>query len=107
MTLEEKLRAYAAKGELVHLSVVCSPGAAGKFHAKFASATPAYGYSSGESDDPVEAIEQALKASPAKTARVSKKTDIERMAELSGGEEGGKVTATVKDGALRSDWTTP
>lgn len=104
MTLEEKIRAYAAKGELVHLSIAFS---ASGYVALFAAASPAGGYSTGRSADPVEAIEKAFKASPAKPARVSKPKqdrDIEIMEQLSGGEEGGRLEKT---GALRSDWTTP
>jgi hypothetical protein len=69
LSLEEKLRAYAAKGELVHLSLAFS---AGEYHANFAAASPPNGYATGRDPDPVEAIEKAFKASPARPARVSK-----------------------------------
>ena len=98
MTLEEKLRAYAAKGELVHLSLAYSDG---MYHARFASASPAGGYASGRDGDPVEAIEKAFKASPAKTARVSKShrgVDDVTAAVI---EEGAKA------GGLPSAWTAP
>lgn len=99
MTLEEKLRAYAAKGELVHLSVVAAGGA---FNCTFAAASPVGGYSTGHDTDPVEAIEKALKASSAKPARVSKPKN-EVAEHLS---EGGEFTS-VKTGGLSSEWTTP
>jgi hypothetical protein len=66
-----------------------------------AAATPASGYASGEAADPIEAIEKALKASPAKPARVSKPllgADPVTAAVI---EEGAKV------GGLSSEWTTP
>lgn len=101
MTLEEKLRAYAAKGELVHLSLSYSnSGGAFEFHASFAAATPAAGYSTGRSADPVEAIEKALKAAPIKPPRVS----TPRVQQMAEGEEGGRLE---KKGGLRTDWTTP
>jgi len=59
MSLEEQLRAYASKGELVHLSVAFSNG---QFHCNFAAASPAGGYASGVADDPVAAIDAAFKA---------------------------------------------
>lgn len=91
MSLEEKLRAYAAKGELVHLSLIAVPDG---FSCHFAAASPAGGFARGEAADPVEAIEKALKASPTRPARVSKpKADT--------------ATVTEKEGELCADWTTP
>ena len=66
MTLEEQIRAYAAKGELVHLSLVATNG---EYSCVFASASPGSGYASARDRDPIVAIEAAFKASPAKRAR--------------------------------------
>lgn len=104
MSLEEKLRAYATKGELVHLSLVFS--ASGAFECTYTAASPAGGYAFGRAADPVEAIEKALKASPAKPVRVSKPKEevtaaVNEVADhLS---EGGTFTPV----ALSREWTTP
>lgn len=98
MSLEEKLRAYAAKGELVHLSLVASHDV---YECRIAFSSPLGGYSTGRDTDPVEAIEAALKASPVKTPRVSKSQrggDVFTAAVI---EEGAKV------GGLPIDWTAP
>jgi hypothetical protein len=63
----------------------------GEYVATFAAASTLGGYSSGSAADPVEAIEAALKASPAKPARVSK-PNMER---------------TYKEGGFSEDWTAP
>lgn len=96
MTLEEKLRAYAAKGELVHLSVAFSNGA---FHCNFAAASPAGGYAAATDPDPIRAIEKALEASPARRARVSKPKDEITAPVIE--------AARINDEGLPSDWTTP
>ena len=101
MSLEDKLRSYAAKGELVHVSLAFSNG---KFHCNFAAASPSGGYTSASDPDPVIAIENAFKASPAKTARV-KREEVEQERE----EITAAVTeaARVNDEGLPADWTTP
>lgn len=97
MTLDEKLRAYAAKGELVHLSLVATPTG---FSCHFASASPLGGYARGEATDPIEAIEKAFSASPTRSPRASKpKADTATVI--------AQAQAAEKEGALRSDWTTP
>ncbi len=107
MSLEEKIRAYAAKGELVHLSLAFS---AGTFKATFAAASPLGGYSIGSDADPVEAIEKAFKASPAKPARVgrqhvsSRKHDPVDEPKMTNGSE---LERAFKDGSLPTDWTAP
>lgn len=106
MSLEEKLRAYAAKGELVHLSLAFSGD---RFVARFAAATPGGGYASGENLDPVEAIEAALKASPAKPARVTKPRE-EVTAAVKPERHYGEVLDEMdqeRAGALPQDWTAP
>ena len=92
MTLEEKIRAYAAKGELVHLSLVFS-ASGNVYQACFSAATPAGGFASGEDRDPVEAIEKAFKASPVAMPRIRRE----------------KITAAVSAGdtILPSEWTAP
>lgn len=92
MTLEEKLRAYAAKGELVHLSLVSSLRG---FEASFAAASPAGGYAAGTDSDPVEAIEKAFKASPVKPPRV-------RAIEEPFGE-----TKALAERGFNNEWTAP
>jgi hypothetical protein len=103
MTLEEKIRAYAAKGELVHLSLAFSNGA---YDCRYAAASPAGGYSMGSSDDPVEAIEKAFKAAPIKTPRVSKRdtATVTEPSDLSGMPDG--VEPSDLHG-LPNDWTSP
>jgi hypothetical protein len=61
MVLEERLRRYATKGELVHLSVAFTNGL---FYANLAAASPAGGYAQASDADPVRAIEKAFEASP-------------------------------------------
>lgn len=96
MTLEEKLRAYAAKGELVSLSLLYTGG---EFRAAFTAASTLGGHAFGQAADPVEAIEKALKASPAKPARVSKPKET-----MTNGSE---LDRAFKDGSLNSEWTAP
>ena len=88
MTLEEKLRAYAAKGELVHLSLAFTRGV---FECGFVAASPASGFALGESSDPVEAIERAFNATPIRPPRVTRHREVEPP-----------VT-----GELNSEWTSP
>lgn len=101
MSLDDLIRAYAAKGELVHLSLIARPD--GKFYANFASASPGGGYAQAHDADPVKAIELAFKASPAKRASMKRRD---------------AVTAAVTDPeptdlpvgepeTLPQDWTTP
>lgn len=97
MTLEERLRAYAAKGELVHLSLAFSNGA---FHCNFAAASPHSGYASASDADPVSAIEAAFKASPAKQARTKRE---EAQAQVTAAVN----AAEINDSGLPTDWTTP
>lgn len=101
MTLEEKLRAYAAKGELVYLSLAFTNDT---YVARFTAASPGGGYASGYDPDPVEAIEKALKASPAKPARVSKPKD-EVTATVT--DEPFGETAELAKGGFSQDWTAP
>lgn len=96
MSLEEKLRAYAAKGELVSLSLV-SDGH--QFRAAFTCASTLGGHAFGEDTDPVEAIEKALKASPAKPARVTKPKE--------NGDALHQEHIRDIDKSLSAEWTTP
>lgn len=94
MTIEDKLRALATKGELVHLSVAFIGN---EFRAAFCSASSKGSYGFGAADDPVTAVEKALKANPIRLRCAARASEPE-------------VTATVKperEGALNSAWTTP
>jgi hypothetical protein len=100
VTLEEKLRALAAKGELVHLSIAFIGN---EFRAAFCSASAKGNYGFGAADDPVTAVEMALKANPIRLRCAP--PGSQRAAEPEN-----EITATVKperDGALNSEWTTP
>lgn len=97
MTLEDRLRAYAAKGELVHISLAFR-ASDGLFHANFAAASPPAGYARGAHADPVEALEAAFKSTPVKPPRSSHKPQ--------------KITAAVtepeaKADGLNENWTAP
>jgi hypothetical protein len=90
MTLEEKIRGYANKGELVHLSIASS----GKgFRAVFCASSVAAGYSSGEDSDPVKAIEKALVATPVRPSKNVGVLEVSAPAEATPEEE---ITETVK-----------
>lgn len=91
MTLEERLRAYAAKGELVHLSLAFTNGV---YNCNLAAASPAAGYASASDTDPVDAIEKAFQASPIKS-RARKITAAVTEA------------ARINDEGLPSEWTSP
>lgn|GEM_PF-5091936 len=65
MTLEELIRDRATKGELVHLSLVCSV-IDGKWHGVYAYAH-AFGVHSATGDDPIAVLTEALTG--AKTSR--------------------------------------
>jgi len=103
LSLEEKLRAYAAKGELVHMSLAFSNG---EYHALFAAASPAGGYSSGHAADPVEAIVAALKASPVKPRSTHPRA---KDPNLYGSADTTTVTEPkIMNGSeLDAAWTTP
>lgn len=95
MTLEERLRAYAAKGELVHLSILYS-ATDSAFVATFAAASQLAGYSYGRDADPVLAIEAAFKSVPVRASRAK------------------PITAAVSEpepervaASLPTDWTKP
>jgi hypothetical protein len=95
MTLEEKLRAYATKGELVHLSLAFR-ASDGLYHCNFSAASPGGGYASGADADPVAAIERAFTASPVKSPRPGHKPHKPKK----------EVTAAVTEGATDSEDTT-
>lgn len=104
MTLEEKLRALATKGELVHLSIVFIGN---EFRAAFCSASAKGNYGFGAASDPVTAVEIALKANPIRLRGAA--PGSQRAPEPEN-----EITATVndeakpeRDGALNSEWTTP
>lgn len=102
MTLEDRLRAYAAKGELVHLSLAFRPSD-GLYHCNFAAASPAGGYASGADKDPVAALEKAFTASPTKRVRPSHKPKKEVTATVTEPE----ARADPGDASLPNDWTQP
>lgn len=77
-TLEEWIRGFAAKGELVHLSLVAKDGL---FYCNFSAASPPAGYAQASDPDPVEACLKAFAESPAKpkrtvSARPEKEPDV-------------------------------
>jgi hypothetical protein len=105
MTLEERLRRYAEKGELVHLSLAFYDG---QFHAKLALASTLGGYASAEDKDPVAAVERVFTAAPVKV----RATPYSRRPPLVDSPEA--ITATVNGGdineektGLPADWTNP
>lgn len=111
MTLEEKLRALAAKGELVHFSVACKDGI---FWANYAPASTS-GYARESDADPVVALERALAAAPVKI-RAPKARPEKRSDEVSANQEpepAPEITAAVTasdeivDTGFPNDWTTP
>ncbi len=108
MTLEEKLRGLAAKGELVHISIAYR---AGKFYANVAGASQISGYAQGSDEDPVKALEAAFAASPVKLRRPSERmtngdmTSPEYKAAM--GVNEAEVTAAVKEAAIPDEWTQP
>lgn len=125
MSIEDKIRGLAAKGEITHLSLVCKDGI---FYARFAAAS-INGYASAEHKDPITALENVFAASPAKPKRVSKPKEKEPEQGASDQEPqpAPEVTATVTgpegpapvgaidtdipsgtiDTGFPSDWTTP
>lgn len=104
MTLEERLRALAKKGEFVHLSVAFSNGA---FHCNFAAASPQAGYSVGvDGNDPVAAIEKALAASPVKTRRPHSKPEAREDITAAVNEEDARDMSANPDDDI-SEWSKP
>ncbi len=93
MTLEERLRRYAEKGELVHLSLAFYDGA---FHCNLAMASPPSGYSKGVDKDPVVALEKAFAAAPVKVRRPSAREPTRDTA---------GVTVNEEKTGLPADWT--
>ena len=97
MTFEERLKRYAEKGELVHLSLAFYDGA---FHCNLAMASPPSGYSKGVDKDPVVALEKAFADAPVKVRRPSARP-----------EKDAPVTAAVNEPVneektgLPADWT--
>lgn len=97
MTLEERLRRYDEKGELVHLSLAFHDG---KFHAQLALASPPNGYSSAEDQDPVTALEKVFEKAPVKLRRPPAREGRARE----------EITAAVTEkepAPMPADWTTP
>lgn len=106
MTLEDKLRAYAAKGELVHISLAsCNEG----FRATYTAASPAAGFTVGVDGDPVAALEKAFQASPIKPPRIKPKAVTAAVTEAPDPRmtNGSELDRAFKDGSLASEWTTP
>lgn len=63
MTLEDRIRRYAEKGELTHLSLAYHDG---EFHALLALASPPNGYTKAEDKDPIKALEKLFALAPVK-----------------------------------------
>lgn len=105
MNLEDKLRRYAEKGELVHLSIAFN---AGKFYANFAAASPASGYAHASDEDPVSALEKVFAAAPVKVRASNHKPVNEAPVNEPATEaEDAPVTAAVNPAELPTDWTKP
>lgn len=97
MTLEERLKRYADKGELVHLSLAFYSGA---FHANLSLASTPGGYARAVDQDPVRALEKVFEEAPVKVRR-SPAREPAREAEIT-------ATVTEKEPSpLPNDWTTP
>lgn len=124
MTLEEKIRGLAAKGELVHISLVAKDGL---FYANYAPAS-ASGYAQGSHADPIAALEAAFDSSPVKPKRIrvrpEKEPDpvpsdqepeaaTEITAAVTGpagagpGPAGAVLTDEIIDTGFPTDWTRP
>lgn len=97
MTLEERLKRLAEKGELTHLSLAFYDG---QYHAKLALASTSGGYSAAEDQDPVRALEKVFEASPVKVRR-SPAREPERE------EITAAVNETPPENPLPNDWTQP
>lgn len=108
MTLEERIKRYADKGELTHLSLAYHDG---KFHALLALASPPAGYTKAEHEDPIRALELMFGLAPVKvlprkapkefTAAV---TDEERDVDS---RERYDADKAAERETLNKDWTTP
>lgn len=96
MTLEERLKRYAEKGELTHLSLAFYDG---QYHAKLALSSTAGGYAGAEDQDPVRALEKVFEASPVKVRR-SPARDPEITVAVND-------PAEREDSPLPNDWTKP
>lgn len=107
MTLEEKIRGLAAKGELVHISLAFRDGL---FWANFAAASPHGGYARESDKDPVLALEKAFVASPVKL-RAPKSRPEKEPDPVSANQEPEpepEITVAVTlDTGFPSDWTKP
>lgn len=101
MDLADKIRGYAKKGELVHISIAAKDGL---FYANFAAASPAGGYAQGVDEDPVAALEKAFVASPVPRPKPS------RPGRTRNPEPEREITATVNDAEAPpslEQWSTP
>lgn len=104
MTLEERIKRYAEKGELTHLSLAYHDG---EFHALLALASPPAGYTKAEDKDPIKALEKMFALAPVKvlprkvpvTAAVTPEEGAAYAEQVSGDPD-------HREG-LPSDWTNP
>jgi hypothetical protein len=101
MTIEERLRAFAAKGELVHISLAFYSGL---YHAKLATASQSGGYVAAADADPVAAIEKVFAETPVKVRRPPAIRTPEPAIDVTAAVT---EAARVNDEGLPQDWTTP
>jgi len=101
LTLEELIRDRAAKGELVHLSVVHS-ALDSKWHAIYAPAH-VYGVENGAGADPVEALIAALTSVKSSRKRVTAAVTERENIVFTDEENKAKIVQSKKAGKLAID----
>lgn len=99
MTLEERIKRYAEKGELTHLSLAYHDG---EFHALLALASPPNGYTKAEDKDPIKALEKMFALAPVKVLP----RHVQVTAAVTDPVDGGKEINEEKTG-LPGEWTAP
>jgi hypothetical protein len=99
VTLEERIKRYAEKGELTHLSLAYHDG---EFHALLALASPPNGYTKAEDKDPIKALEKMFALAPVKV--LPRKVPV--TAAVNVADDGALDEDEPKTG-LPGDWTTP
>lgn len=93
MTLEEKIKLYADRGELTHLSLAYSQ-ASNEWHVNLALSSPPAGYTSVRGTDPIAVMLEAFDKAPVKlrAKKITAAVTEETLADKPG---------------LPGDWTTP
>jgi hypothetical protein len=98
VTLEERIKRYAEKGELTHLSLAYHDG---EFHALLALASPPAGYTKAEDPDPIKALEKMFALAPVKV--LPRKVPVTAAVI----EQDDATNAENAKTGLPGDWTTP